>query len=42
MNVPSSKRALSTSEHLYRIFLMLYPKGFRQAYGQEMVQVAIT
>jgi serine/threonine protein phosphatase PrpC len=38
MNVPSSKRALSTSEHLYRIFLMLYPKGFRQAYGQEMAR----
>jgi serine/threonine protein phosphatase PrpC len=38
MNAPSSKRALSASEHLYRIFLMLYPKGFRQAYGQEMAR----
>jgi serine/threonine protein phosphatase PrpC len=38
MATPPSKRLLSTSEHLYRIFLFVYPAEFRRACRQEMVQ----
>src|SRR6266566_4603356 len=36
--LPPLSRSLSTAELLYRIFLRLYPKGFRQGYEQEMIQ----
>jgi serine/threonine protein phosphatase PrpC len=36
--LPPLSRSLSTAELLYRIFLRLYPKGFRQGYEQEMTQ----
>src|SRR5690242_15623329 len=36
--LPPHSRSLSTAELLYRIFLRLYPKGFRQGYEQEMLQ----
>jgi hypothetical protein len=33
-----SSRALRVSERVYRALLAAYPKGFRDAYGQQMEQ----
>ncbi|QBD79783.1 Stp1/IreP family PP2C-type Ser/Thr phosphatase [Ktedonosporobacter rubrisoli] len=36
--IPYSKRVLTTSEQLYRLFLLLYPAQFRRTCQQEMLQ----
>jgi len=38
MKSPPSWQTLETSKRLYRSMLLLYPKSFRQVYGQEMIQ----
>jgi hypothetical protein len=39
MATTPSNRALTASERIYRAMLLMYPKPFRQSYGQEMAQI---